>query len=169
MKPFTPIRYRLGLGGAGLLLGAALSAFGAANPPTDPLDITLVPIGTYTNAGPYNKVAAKVVAHDPLTQRLYVANERDNRLEVLDILDPTRPTKIAQLDMAPYGAIVNGVAVQNGLLAVAVQNAVKTSPGNAVLFDRDLQWLNTVPVGGCSWPTKASRTRTTTSARKPTG
>ena len=147
MKQFTTIRYRLGLGGAGLLLGAVLSAFGAANPPVDPLDVSLTAIGRYTNAGPYNKAAAKVVAHDPLTQRLYVANERDNRLEVLDILDPTQPTKIGQLDMNPDGAIVNGVAVQNGLLAVAVQNAVKTSPGQVVFFDRNLQFLNAVPVG----------------------
>jgi 2',3'-cyclic-nucleotide 2'-phosphodiesterase / 3'-nucleotidase / 5'-nucleotidase len=147
MKHSCSIRRKVGLWCVGHLLGATLSAFGAANPPIDPLEITLVPIGTYANGAPYDQAAAKVVTHDPLTQRLYVANGRDNRVEVIDILDPTQPTKIAQLDMNPYGATVNGVAVHDDVLAVAVQNAVKTSPGNVVFFDRDLQWLNTVPVG----------------------
>jgi hypothetical protein len=55
--------------------------------------------------------------------------------------------KEAQLDTNPCGAIVNGVAVQNGLLTVALEHAVKTSPGNVVFFDSNLQHLNTVPVG----------------------
>jgi len=147
MKASNFIQTQLSVCCACLLLGIATSGFGAANPPADPLDISLTAIGRYTNAGPYDQAAAKIVTHDPLTQRLYVANGRDNRVEVLDILDPTQPTKIAELDMDPYGAIVNGVAVQHGLLAVAVQNAVKTSPGQAVFFDSNLQFLNAVPVG----------------------
>ncbi len=147
MKQSSVVCYQVGLCCASLWLGAVVSGFGAAKPSVDPLDFTLVPIGTYANGAPYDQAAAKVVTHDPLTQRLYVANGRDNRIEVLDIQDPTQLTEIGQLDMNPYGAVVNGVAVRNGLLAVCVQNEVKTSPGNAVFFDRDLQHLNTVPVG----------------------
>jgi hypothetical protein len=147
MKQPTVFHYQVSLYCAGFLLGAVSGAFGWANPPVDPLDFHLVPLGLYANGAPFDTAAAKVVAHDPLTQRLYVANARDNRVEVLDIMAPTQPTKIGQKDMNDYGAIVNGVAVHNGLVAVVMQNAVKTSPGNAVFFDSELNVLNVVPVG----------------------
>lgn len=147
MKQLTPIRYRLGLGAGGLLLGAALSAFGAANPPIDPLDITLTPIGRYTNGAPYNLVAAEVVKYDPVTQRLYLANARDVRLDVIDIRNPALPTRVAAVDLSPYGTAVTSVAFDRGLIAVAVGAPVKTDPGKAVFLNQDLQVLNTVPVG----------------------
>lgn len=121
-----------------VLLGAASTAFGAANPPINPLDITLTALSTYTNGAPFNRVAAKSVIHDPITQRLYVANERDTRIDVLDIHNPTQPTQVAVIDLAPYAAVVNSVALHSGVIAVAMQNAVKASPGSAVFFDSNL-------------------------------
>jgi DNA-binding beta-propeller fold protein YncE len=42
---------------------------------------------------------------------------------------------------------VNSVAVGQGVIAVAMQNAVKTDPGQVVFFDLQLQILHAVPVG----------------------
>src|SRR5690349_3073475 len=71
--------------------------------PSQALDLGLVPIGRYTNDGPFNLSAAEIVAHDPTTQRLYVVNGRDRRLDVLDIRNPANPVKVAMVDMSPYG------------------------------------------------------------------
>jgi len=141
------IRHQFSLYCAGLLLGAASGAFGAANPPVDPLDITLTPIGRYTNGAPYNLVAAEVVKHDPVMQRLYLANARDVRLDVIDIHNPAWPIKVGEVDLSPYGGTVTSVAVDHGLIAVAVVAAVKTDPGKVVILNPQLQVVNVVPVG----------------------
>jgi len=124
------------------LVGAAPTTGSAA-----PLDISLTPVGTHTNGPPYNSSAAEIVAHEPATQRLFVVNALGKRIDVLDIQDPTTPTKIAELDMSPFGAVVNSVAARNGVLAVAVEANVKTDLGKVVFFDADLNITGVVTVG----------------------
>jgi hypothetical protein len=55
--------------------------------------IKLSPIGTY-ESGIFAQGAAEIVAHDPATQRLFVVNAQAAALDVLDINDPTNPTKV---------------------------------------------------------------------------
>ncbi len=111
------------------------------------LNLSLVPIGRFTNNGPFNLSAAEIVAHDPTTQRLFVVNGRDRRIDVLSILNPANPVKIGMVDMSPYGAVVNSVAFHGGLVAVAVEASPKTSPGVVVLLDSGLNVLNVIPTG----------------------
>jgi hypothetical protein len=133
---------------AGALLAGLMSFASAAGAaPVDPLEFSLTPIGRHTNGAPFNLSAAEIVAHDPGTQRLYVVNGRDIRVDVLDIQDPTNPTKVGHLDMSPHGRVVNSVAVKNGLIAVAVEANVKTDPGVVVFVDRGGQVLRSVTVG----------------------
>lgn len=127
--------------GGVMLISHPPSASGA------PFELELTPIGTHTNGPPYNSSAAEIVAHEPATQRLYVVNAQGIRIDVLDIQDPTEPTKIGELDMSPYGAVVNSVAARNGVLAVAVEASVKTNPGKVVFFDVDLNLTGVVTVG----------------------
>ncbi len=124
-----------------ILGGAAESSAGR------PFGVKLKLIGVHTNGPPYNTSAAEIVAHEPATQRLYVVNAQGKRIDVMDIQDPTNPTKIAILDMSPYGAVVNSVAARNGLFAVAVEAPVKTDPGKVVFFDVDLNVAGVVQVG----------------------
>ncbi len=127
--------------GGAMLIGHTTITSGA------PFDIELTPIGTHTNGPPYNTSAAEIVAHEPATQRLFVVNAQGIRIDVLDIQDPTDPTKLGELDMSPYGAVVNSVAARNGVLAVAVEASVKTNPGKVVFFDVDLNLTGVVTVG----------------------
>src|SRR5262245_45471140 len=62
-------------------------------------------------------------------------------------LTSSTPTKVGSIDVKPYGAVANSVAVRDGIIAVAVENAVKTSPGKVVFFDRNLNFLSQVEVG----------------------
>ena len=109
-------------------------------------------VATTTNGGPLQELgrfstggfstdggAAEIPAYDPGTQRLFVVNAVAKKIDVLDLSNPASPTKIAELDMA--GGIPNSVAVKDGILAVAVEDATKTNPGKVLLF----------APGACCW------------------
>src|SRR5688572_2697535 len=102
-------------------------------------------LGTY-RTGVFEQGAAEIVAHDPLTQRVFVVNAAATSVDVLDIGDPAAPTKIATIDAAALGDGANSVAVKNGLVAVAIQADVKTDAGLVAVYDSDtLELLRTFP------------------------
>lgn len=133
--------------GLGLGLATTISLHADGGGRHRSLDINLTLLGVHASGPPFNTSAAEIVAHDPCTQRLYVDNAQGARIDVLDIQDPTTPTKIGMIDLLSYGAVVNSVAVHDGLIAVAVEAAVKTNPGHAVFFDHHLHHLKTIQVG----------------------
>ncbi|MEC4985303.1 MAG: choice-of-anchor I family protein [Oscillatoria sp. PMC 1068.18] len=51
------------------------------------------------------------------------------------------------IDVTSFGAVANSVAVQNGIVAIAVEAEEKTEPGTVVFFDTDGNFLNSVTVG----------------------
>jgi len=108
--------------------------------------ISLTPISTYAS-GIFDQGGAEIVAHDPKTHRLFVVNAQAATVDVLSIRNPSRPEKIGQIDVTPFGAVANSVAVHESVIVVAVENAVKASPGMVVFFDRQLGLLKTVQVG----------------------
>ena len=108
--------------------------------------INLQPLGTY-QSGLFDESAAEIVAHDPDTQRLYVVNANSGNIDVLDINNPVNPTRLFQIDTAPYGDGANSVAVHNSIVAVAVQADPAQAPGTAVFFNTDGEFLSAVTVG----------------------
>ena len=108
--------------------------------------VNLLPLGTY-ESGLFAQSAAEITAHDPATQRLFVVNATNGRVDVLDIQDPTAPTKISSIDLSSIGGGANSVATHNGLVAVAVEAYVKQDPGTIAFFDADGNLINTVPCG----------------------
>lgn len=144
---FLPARFRFSLLCAPLFLGVGVGVGAAAVAPAGQA-VSLRPIGTYTPpVYPYDQAAAEIVAHDPGTQRLFVVNAQAATVDVLSIADPATPTKVGAINVEPYGAVANSVAVRNGIVAVAVENTVKTSPGRVVFFGANLQFLAAVEVG----------------------
>jgi hypothetical protein len=125
---------------AGLMMTNTLAK---ADPP---YQIQLSPIGTYSS-GLFEAGAAEIVAHAPATQFLFVVNAQSNNVDVLSIANPEHPTKVGLIDLKPYGGVANSVAVHDGVIAVAVENVVKTDPGVVVFFNRQLQFVNQVTVG----------------------
>jgi hypothetical protein len=124
--------------------------------PAGPVQIELSVLGTYQTQV-FDESAAEIVAHDPATQRLFVVNANSGLVDVLDILDPTEPTKLFTLDPAgavaadgrtvPAGGVVNSVTVRDGVVAAAVEAPVKTDEGWVVFFDVDGAVLNALRVG----------------------
>lgn len=123
----------------------AFRADGVIDPVTG-APTALSPLGTY-KTGIYDASAAEIVVHDPATQRLFVVNANTPSVDVLDIRNPSRPTKLFAIDPSAYGAAANSVAVSNGIVAIAIESAVKTDPGQVVFFDTDGNFLNAVTVG----------------------
>ncbi|GAA4010605.1 hypothetical protein GCM10022408_23670 [Hymenobacter fastidiosus] len=113
--------------------------------PTRERNLTLSLLGSYQN-GVAGTSSAEIVAHDPTTQRLYVVNSIGARLDILSLANPTALTPLASISMQPYGNL-NSVAVHNGVVACAIENANPKLPGSVVLFDQNGGFLRQVTTG----------------------
>ncbi len=111
----------------------------------DPV-IRLEPAGTYAS-GIFDEGASEIVAFDSRTARLLVSNADADTVEVLDASDPENPSVAFTIDLSPYGAGVNSVAVKDGLVAVAVEADPKQDPGVVAFFTVNGRFLNQVSVG----------------------
>lgn len=104
------------------------------------------PLGTYST-GIFDQSAAEIVSYDPKTERVYVVNSSSATVDVLDISDPSDPTKVSTLDASSFGAGINSVDVRGGVIAAAVEADPKTDPGSVVFYDRAGSVLSSVTVG----------------------
>ncbi|MDB9527891.1 choice-of-anchor I family protein [Oscillatoria sp. CS-180] len=94
----------------------------------------LKPIGTFST-GVFDDGAAEINAYDPATQRLFVINSNAVTIDVLDVSDPANPIKTGEIDATLFGAGANSIAIKDGLIAVAIENATVTDPGSVVFFN----------------------------------
>ncbi|MCD0464861.1 choice-of-anchor I family protein [Flavobacterium sp. ENC] len=96
------------------------------------------------------EAAAEISAYDEKTKRLFtVNNSGTNQIDVIDLSDPTKPTKIGKIDLTPYEGASNSVAVYDGKLAVALESTVnKQGNGKVVVFNTsDYSLIKQVTVG----------------------
>lgn len=107
-------------------------------------DLIIEPIGSYVSG---TTAVAEIVAYDPATQRLFSLNGANNRLDVLDISNPSNPSKVSEISLAGFGAVPNGVAVKNGIVAVAMEATPKTDAGIVVFFSTAGVFQSQVTVG----------------------
>ena len=111
--------------------------------------IQLNPLASYVGSGVGTPgTGIEIVAYDSGSRRVFAINAGKNTLDVVDLADPANPLRVAVVDFAPYGGGVNGVAVRDGLVAVASEATTKTDPGRVVFLDaRSLDVLGQVPAG----------------------
>ena len=93
--------------------------------------------------------AAEITAFDPATNRLFAVNNgTENKIDVIDISNPSSISVIKSISMLPYGGYVNSVAVSNGKLAAAIESTNKQAPGKVVVFNTsNYEVLKTITVG----------------------
>ncbi|MBK7434528.1 MAG: choice-of-anchor I family protein [Chitinophagaceae bacterium] len=93
--------------------------------------------------------AAEISAYDPLTQRLFVVNNSvTNKIDVLDIKNPSAPVLIYSISLAPYAGAVNSLDVSNGKLAAAIEALIKQDNGKVVVFNTsDYTEVKVISVG----------------------
>lgn len=93
--------------------------------------------------GTFDEGAAEISAFDPASERLFVTNAESNRIDIIDMSDPSSLALIAtNIDITNYGGGVNSVAFKNGLLVAAIEANNKQDAGKVVAFDKDgvFQW-----------------------------
>lgn len=125
------------------VVGLAVAAVAA---PAVAQSVELEFLGRY-ESGAFDEGAAEIVAFDARSGLAFVSNALANTVDALDISDPSSPTLAFTIDLAPYGAGVNSVAVSNGLVAVAVEADPKQDPGQVAFFDTDGNFKSAVEVG----------------------
>ena len=103
-------------------------------------------LGEYQN-GVFDEGAAEISAFDVVSGRLFVTNANANRIDILDLSDPSNPVLFGSITLNLTGGGVNSVAVYDGLVAVAVEAAVKQDPGVVEFYDTDGNLLNSVTAG----------------------
>jgi hypothetical protein len=117
---------------------AAAPVCSSTPPPGAPTFAHLARYSTNPPAGSL-QTAAEIVAYESNT--LYVMNI--GAIDVVDVTNPSTPVRTAQL---PLPGEPTSVAVNGGLVAVAVPASPKTDPGH-VLFFRGAQQVGDVVVG----------------------
>ncbi|MEQ9518699.1 MAG: choice-of-anchor I family protein [Parvibaculum sp.] len=122
--------------GAILLPGTALAE--------DELRLHL--LGTYETQL-FDKSAAEISAFAPSVNRLYVVNADAAGIDILDLSDPAKPSKVNHLSFAKHGASVNSVAVFGDLVAVAVAGDKVEQPGKVIFLSLEGEEKAVVTVG----------------------
>jgi len=125
----------------------------SADAPEPSGTVTLTALGTYDGGG---LARAEIAAFDAASARMFISNDDENQVDIVDISDPTAPTLVSSVDMSAYGDGVNGVAAHDGLVVAAVERdpvfhgetGVATAvTGSAIFFDTDGTVVAEVGVG----------------------
>ena len=103
-------------------------------------------MGRFTT-GQFDSGASEIVAYDSASHRAFVVNAQAVTIDILDLTVPSSPSLDGTIDITPFGAVANSVAVQGGIVAVAVEASVKQDPGRVVFFDSAGLHLADVEVG----------------------
>jgi len=136
-----------------LTIGLAARSGSAAPDKT----IELAVLGTY-HSGIFAEGGAEIVKYDEKTQRVFSVNAFAAAVDVLDVTDPTQPELFETIDVAATLAAASGftgvvagansVAVDKGVLAVAVEADPKTDTGWVAFYHSGtLQLINWVEAG----------------------
>jgi len=115
-------------------------------PPTASQSIVLNHIASFSN-GSSSGNSAEIVAHDPVSQRLFIANSVGGKIDIVNFKNPAAATLITSIPVtATYGNI-NSIAVNNGIVAAAIENTVPEQPGKIVFFDTTGAFISQVTAG----------------------
>ena len=102
-------------------------------------------LGRYST-GVYDDGAAEIPAYHPDSQRLFVVNGSIPGIDVLDVSDPTDPSKETTIDVGMGGP--NNVSVNDGIVAAAVEAENTQEDGVVAFYDAaELTELGTVKTG----------------------
>ena len=96
--------------------------------------------------GSFKKGAAEIVAYDVKSQQAYITNSEKSSVDIVSLQKPSEPKLTGSINLSKYGH-VNSVAVNNGLVAVALAAENKQENGSLVIFDLVGNHLNTFKTG----------------------
>lgn len=113
--------------------------------PTPNNELKLNLLSSFSN-GTEGTNSSEIVAFDPTTDKLYIANSIGAKMDIVDLSNPSTPALLNSISITPYGNI-NSLTVHNGVVACAMENTNPQSNGNIVFFDENGTFISQVPVG----------------------
>lgn len=90
--------------------------------------------------------SAEIIAFDPVSQKLFIANSEANTIDFVDFSDPSVPVLLSSFNVDSIGA-VNSIDVSDGTVIVALEAPIKQDPGFVLFLNTDANWLNLLEVG----------------------
>lgn len=127
-------------------LGAMVWQVGSLAGAPPPQDIELTAIGVHRTSA-FDQGGSEIAAYDPGTKRIYSVNLRDSQIDVLDISNPSHPVALAPIDVSQWGSQANSVAVHGGVVAIAIEDFVKTNTGKVLFTTPSGDFLSIVTAG----------------------
>jgi hypothetical protein len=113
--------------------------------PTPNNELKLNLLTSFSN-GAEGTNSAEIVAFDPTTDKLYIANSIGAKMDIVNFANPAAPVLLNSISMTPYGNI-NSLTVHNGVVACAVENTNPQANGSIIFFDQNGTLISQVPVG----------------------
>jgi hypothetical protein len=109
-------------------------------------EIALVHLSSFSNkVGELS--SAEVIAFDPISKRLYVANSAGNKLDILNFSDPSAIKFYRSIDLSTFGRSINSVAVKNNLVAAVIENQDRQKEGVICFFDINGTYIKNFKTG----------------------
>ncbi len=105
-----------------------------------------VPKKVPNKIAPDSETSAEIVVHDPSSQKLFVMNSTESKVEILDFSNPSNITRIKTIDLTSYGPDATSIAVKNGIVAATIDPGT-FGVGKVVFFDLDGNNSKVVEVG----------------------
>ncbi len=90
--------------------------------------------------------SAEIVAFDPTTNKLYIANSIGAKIDIVNLANPSVPVLLNSISVTPFGNI-NSLTVHNGVVACAMENSNPQANGSIVFLDQNGTLISQVPVG----------------------
>ncbi len=114
--------------------------------PTKTNELSLKLISSYLNGTTATGNSAEIVAYDKNSKRLFIANSIGRKLDIVDFSTPSVPKPIRSIGMASRGGI-NSVAIQNGVIALALEGLDPQANGKVLFVDTAGVITDSVEVG----------------------
>lgn len=107
-------------------------------------DAQLQRIGGYSSG--LGSASVEISAFDAATRRAFTVNGGDRSFDIVDLGNPALPVRLQRVSTAQFGS-PNGVAVANGIVAVAIQDATPQNNGRVAFYTTAGALLGNVAVG----------------------
>jgi hypothetical protein len=150
------VRRSSSLGVTSAVLATAVGCTAPDDAPTEPQQASLgfhtkpklTKIGSFQGDGGFDEAAATIVAFDHWHDELFVTNLAMQRIDVIDLSQPSAPVLSHTIDVTPYGHHANSVAVSPyGFVAAAIEADDPQAPGKLAFFTHHGAPLGSVTVG----------------------
>ena len=88
----------------------------------------------------------EISAFDAATRQVFAVNGVNSTFDIINLSNPAAPTLVQRVSTAQFGS-PNSVAVANGIVAVAIQDATPQNNGRVAFYSTAGVLLGNVPVG----------------------